>query len=61
MSKSDLLRAIQFQNDCTPSEAMAIIKEMAELILEGENPEDLLFDEGLEPDYVLALLEFAYN
>ena len=32
------------------------IEEMRELVVKGEDPEDLLDAYGLEPDYVLELL-----
>ncbi len=36
-----------------------IIEEMAESVLDGEYPEDVLFDYGLEPDYILDLMEYT--
>jgi hypothetical protein len=38
--------------------AQDIFNEMVERVKEGEDPEQVLFEEGLEPDYVLDLLEF---
>lgn len=38
--------------------AQDIFDEMVERVKEGEDPEQVLFEEGLEPDYVLDLLEF---
>jgi len=38
--------------------AAARINEMREAVLDGENPEELLYDEGLEPDYVFEILTF---
>lgn len=37
-------------------EAYEIIDSMVQEIENGENPEELLFEEGLEPDYVFDLL-----
>jgi hypothetical protein len=31
---------------------------MQQAVLEGENPEELLYDIGLEPDYVFDILPF---
>jgi len=38
-------------------EAEEIIADMVEQVKKGENPEELLEAEGLEPDYVMDLLE----
>jgi hypothetical protein len=38
------------------TEANEIIKEMRERMLDGENPEELLYEYGLEPDYIMDLL-----
>lgn len=35
-----------------------MIEEMVEILSEGEYPEDVLFDYGLEPDYILDLMEY---
>jgi hypothetical protein len=37
-------------------EANDIIVEMRSRVEDGEDPEEILFDEGLEPDYVFDLL-----
>lgn len=39
------------------SEADKIIDNMVEDVNNGADPEECLYDEGLEPDYVLDLLE----
>ena len=39
----------------TPDEAFEILEEMRERVLEGENPEELLYEIGLEPDYIFDL------
>jgi 2-oxoglutarate dehydrogenase complex dehydrogenase (E1) component-like enzyme len=36
--------------------AQTIIDEMKQRVEEGEDPEDLLEEEGLEPDYAMDLL-----
>lgn len=36
--------------------AQHIFNEMVERVKEGEDPEDVLYEEGLEPDYVMDLL-----
>lgn len=37
-----------------------IMAEMLDRILAGENPEEVLYEFSLEPDYVLELIEMAY-
>lgn len=38
------------------AEAHEIQIEMANRVLEGENPEEVLYDYGLEPDYVFDII-----
>ena len=38
-------------------EAEYILRQMRERVDEGDNPDDILEEEGLEPDYVYDLLE----
>lgn len=54
-----LLQALMNSQDIDESQAKQIIKEMADQVLEGADPEELLSDEGLEPDYVMDLLEYC--
>lgn len=53
------LKQILIRRDgMTPEEADAAIKGAAELILQGEDPEEVLECEfGLEPDYIFDLLD----
>jgi len=37
-------------------EAQEILQEMREDVANGENPEELLYDIGLEPDYIFDLI-----
>jgi hypothetical protein len=50
----DVLIKVQ---EITPKEADLIISEMRERMYNGEDPEELLYEYGLEPDYVLDLLD----
>lgn len=53
----ELLNAlIESGNADNEKEALEIISEMRERMFEGENPEELLYEWGLEPDYVFDLL-----
>lgn len=55
------LKQILMERDGLSSiEAEDILDDLGDLVLSGENPEELLFDElGLEPDYLFDLLEYA--
>jgi hypothetical protein len=55
--KMNLKEALINGQDMSASEADEAIAEMRERILEGENPEEVLFDMGLEPDYIFDLIE----
>ena len=37
--------------------AMEMINEIRDLIMEGMNPEDVLYYYGLEPDYIMEFLD----
>lgn len=39
-------------------EVRDILADMMERVLDGEDPEEVLFEFGLEPDYVLDLIGF---
>jgi hypothetical protein len=40
----------------TEEEAKHSIKEMKIMVLEGEDPEEVLYENGLEPDYIFEIL-----
>jgi len=41
----------------TPSEAEEIIEEMKERVRQGDDPEEVLYEDvGLEPDYIFDIL-----
>jgi len=54
----DKLTAALMRKGYDRDEAQDIINDMREAILSGEDPEELLNDEGLEADYVMDLLDF---
>lgn len=54
---SELLEVFKVRDGMTEAEALFEIEDMKGRVLEGENPEDVLYEYGLEPDYVLDLLE----
>jgi hypothetical protein len=51
----ELLQALIGQGH-SKQDALEIIRGMKERLNEGEDPEELLYEEGLEPDYVMDLL-----
>lgn len=40
----------------SPEEAFEQLKEMRELVYDGEDPEELLYGIGLEPDFIFDLI-----
>ena len=52
----DLLSVLMTRDDLTTQEAQEQIDEWHERVLEGEDPEEILYENGLEPDYVIDLL-----
>ena len=53
---TELKKVLMSRDGFTGSEADFEIEVMRELVSEGENPEDILYDYGLEPDYFLDLM-----
>jgi hypothetical protein len=51
MELTELHLAIMTRDDCTEGEADEMVQEMKERWREGEDPEELLFEYGFEPDY----------
>lgn len=51
-----LKEALMNSQDLSEQEAEDLISEMKERVLEGENPEEVLREEGLEPDYFFELI-----
>ena len=51
-----LLQAIMAVDSCCEEEAKVIQQELVQAVVAGEHPEDVLHDFGLEPDYVIDLL-----
>jgi len=53
---SELKEVLITRDDMTADEADELITELRERMLDGESPEDLLNEIGLEPDYIFDLL-----
>ena len=56
MTTTELHLVIMHREDISLKEADRIVQDMKERVRNGENPEEVLFDEGLEPDYIFDLL-----
>jgi len=53
---NELIKALMDKDGISREEAQEIVEDMQERMFDGENPEELLHEEGLEPDYVLDLI-----
>jgi hypothetical protein len=53
---SELKKALMSGQDMSADEADEAIEEMREQVLQGANPEEVLHDIGLEPDYVFDII-----
>ena len=50
---------VNSENCSTLEEAESEIRAMAERVNDGENPEEVLYDYGLELDYVFDIVEYC--
>jgi len=53
-----LLKILMNRDNLSESEALDLISDMQQAVLAGENPEELLYDIGLEPDYIFDILPY---
>ena len=53
---SELKKVLMHRDDLSSDEADEIIEEMRERTFNGENPEELLYEQGLEPDYIFDII-----
>ena len=53
---TELVRVLMDRDGISKKEAQAIRNEMMERVWDGEDPEEVLYEEGLEPDYVFDIL-----
>lgn len=51
-----LLETLMDRDEITENQAQEIIDNMIERLHDGEDPEELLYEVGLEPDYIFDLL-----
>lgn len=59
--KISLFEAMCIRNEYTAEQCTAEIRQMCRAIDHGADPEDLLEQRGLEPDYVMDLLDYYSN
>ena len=52
----ELLNVLMNRDKLTKAEAIDQIRDMRAQVLDGADPEELLYDIGLEPDYIFDLL-----
>lgn len=53
---TELARIFRERDHMSWYEAAAKVEEMRSLVWDGQDPEDLLWEEGLEPDYIMDLV-----
>jgi hypothetical protein len=58
---TELCLAIMNREDCTQEEAEELIKDMKQRVSEGEDPEEVLLDEGFEPDYIFDIIDPKFD
>lgn len=53
---SDLIKVLMDRDEMEKTEAVSMVSEMRERILDGEDPEEVLLEMGLESDYVFDII-----
>ena len=56
MTDYSLLRALMYKFEMEEDEAQKEIEMMKQAVLDGQDPEEVLYEYGLEPDYVFEIL-----
>jgi len=51
-----LIKIFMERDEMSLKEAEEYLSELQDRVAEGDNPEELLYDEGLEPDYIFDLI-----
>ena len=52
----ELVKIFMERDGLTKAEAIDLVREMRQRVWEGEDPEEVLYEEGLEPDYIFDLV-----
>ena len=55
-----LVRLFMIRDELTKQEAEELVQEMRDRVHNGENPEDILYEEGLELDYFNDIVNDSY-
>lgn len=55
---TELKRVLMERDGLSDSQADADISEMMQRVADGENPEDILYEVGLEPDYIFDIIPY---
>lgn len=56
---TELKRILMKRDDLSSQEADLLISQARQAVFDGEDPEEVLYEEfGLEPDYIMDLLDF---
>ena len=53
---NEIVKVLMNRDEMTEEEAKELVAECRERISDGENPEEVLYDLGLEPDYIFNLI-----
>ena len=53
---TELIKAFMTRDEVTEQEATEIVEDMRQRVIDGENPEEILYDEGFEPDYIFDII-----
>lgn len=56
IQRTALYRDWVARGDYSEEEILSAIQDMRDMVGEGADPEELLYDEGWEPDYVFDLI-----
>lgn len=51
-----IVRIFMTRDEMSHQEAIELLQEMKQQVTEGEDPEEVLYENGLEPDYIFDLL-----
>ena len=54
---NQIVKILISRDDLSLEDAEEILTDLRERALQGEDPEELLYEIGLEPDYVFDLLD----
>jgi hypothetical protein len=53
---NDVEKILIERDGMTPEEAKTELNDMTQRVWDGENPEEVLYEIGLEPDYIFDLI-----